>query len=289
MRGKLCLLGALVMLSAGGLWSCGGGKGAATTQEVVAVRSATVPVDPEDAAWQKAPVHRAELLLQDLVEPRLMVPSTRTVEVQALTDGRRIAFRIAWEDPTRDDLPGAARFSDACAVQLPRETGADLPAPQMGETGRTVEITYWRASWQAWVDGREDDIRSIYPNATVDHYPFEAPAKGLDEATRSEMARRYAPARALGNVMEGPRERPVEDFVAEGPGTLTRVEGVASEGRGMRTPTGWVVVIQRPLPRALLGVDRARVAFAVWQGSHDEVGARKMRTGWIPLSLGGTS
>ena len=29
----------------------------------------------------------------------------------------------------------------------------------------------------------------------------------------------------------------------------------------------------------------SQVAFAVWQGAHGEVGARKMRSAWIPLAL----
>jgi len=32
----------------------------------------------------------------------------------------------------------------------------------------------------------------------------------------------------------------------------------------------------------------AQVAFAVWNGGAGEVGARKMRTGWVPMSLGAT-
>jgi hypothetical protein len=28
---------------------------------------------------------------------------------------------------------------------------------------------------------------------------------------------------------------------------------------------------------------RGQVAFAVWQGSNQEAGSRKMRTGWVPL------
>jgi hypothetical protein len=29
----------------------------------------------------------------------------------------------------------------------------------------------------------------------------------------------------------------------------------------------------------------SQIAFAVWEGAHTEVGARKMRTGWVPLIL----
>jgi hypothetical protein len=45
------------------------------------------------------------------------------------------------------------------------------------------------------------------------------------------------------------------------------------------------VVIVRPLPAGVKAGGRSRVAIAVWQGQKGEVGARKMRTGWIPLAL----
>jgi hypothetical protein len=255
--------------------------------EVVAVHRDTLPADPADPAWRGAPFHPAALILQDMVEPRLLEPSTPRVEVQAMTDGRRVAFRLVWPDASRDDLPGTARFSDAVAVQLPVSTGPDVPAPQMGELGRRVEITYWRASWQAMVDGREDSIRALYPNASVDHYPFEAPSLPEGSDARREMEARYAPARALGNPMEGPRDRPVEDLLAEGPGSLGPAPSQCSEGTGSRTAQGWQVVVSRPLPEGLAGGGRTQVAFAVWQGALDEVGARKMRSPWIPLRVEG--
>ncbi len=257
-----------------------------TATEVRAVRADRLPDDPADPAWRGAPAYRAQLMLQDLVEPRLIEPSTPSVVVRALTDGSRVAFRLEWEDATNDAVSEAARFADACAVQLPQTTEADVPDPQMGMPGRPVEITLWRASWQAWVDGRPDDIRSIYPNAAIDHYPFDAASLARDSDAQRQMALRYAPARRLGNVMEGPRERPVEDLVGEGPGTLTRSPAQRSTGRGARSETGWQVVIVRPLPERLGPGGRSEIAFAVWDGARQEVGARKMRSVWIPLAVG---
>jgi DMSO reductase family type II enzyme heme b subunit len=255
--------------------------------EVVAVRVGTVPADPGDPGWQQAPVHVAALLLQDMVEPRLLKPSTADVRVQAATDGREIAFRMEWLDPTADDVALPGRFPDGAAVQVPASLGADAPAPQMGEMGRSVEITYWRASWQAVVDGRGDTINDLYPRAAVDHYPFESAslAKGSDE--QAAMAARYAPARRLGNPMAGPRDRPVQDLVAAGPGSLEPAERQVSSGHGVRTKDGWAVVLRRPLPDGFGDQQRSQVAFAVWEGAQEEAGARKMRTGWIQMSMGG--
>jgi len=181
---------------------------------------AALPADPEDGVWNMADEFIADLLPQDLVEPRKLHPTTTAVRVRAVTDGKDVAFRLEWSDPSDDDTSDPARFSDACAVQLPAKIEPTVPAPQMGEKGRPVEMTFWTAAWQATVDGRGDSIRDLYPNAAVDHYPFQAPALEKDPAGQREMAVRYAPALALGNRMAGPRDQPVQDLIAEGPGTV---------------------------------------------------------------------
>ena len=73
--------------------------------------------------------------------------------------------------------------------------------------------------------------------------------------------------------------------MAEGPGSLTAMSSRDSDGRGRRLAQGWDVVITRSAPEALSTARRAQVAFAVWQGHREEVGARKMRSAWTPLSL----
>lgn len=257
--------------------------------EVKAVRASALAAAPGDAAWAALPVHVAPLVPQDMVEPRLLKATTPEVRVRAMHDGTNVAFLLEWADTTKNDLPGPARFTDACAVQLPAVPPArDLPAPQMGEKGRGVEITYWRASWQAVVDGRGDTLRDIYPNATVDHYPFEAKSLADGSPEKKEAEKRYAPARALGNTMAGPRKSPVEDLIAEGPGTLAPSGATTSSGKGVRTATGWAVVLARKVPNGVTPPGRSQVAFAVWDGADEESGARKMRTVWIPLNLEGS-
>ena len=109
--------------------ACGEGSAPAPhATEVVAERRAALATAPDAPEWRGLPTFAAALIPQDMVEPRLLAPSTAEVRVQALTDGTRIAFRLAWPDPTADDTPGPSRFSDACAVQLPARTEADVPA-----------------------------------------------------------------------------------------------------------------------------------------------------------------
>lgn len=251
---------------------------------VILTAAASAPADPDDAAWQAAPEYTAKLILQDLVEPRQMTVTTPEVRVRAIYAGGEVSFRLEWEDATQNDLADQGNFCDACAVQLPQTFGVNVPAPQMGEAAKDVQITYWNAGWQAVVDGRGDSIKDIYPGATVDHYPFEAKPLEKAPAAQREMALRYAPARALDNRMAGPRDNPVQDLVAEGPGTIAPAPATTSSGRGRRTSNGWAVVITRRLPEGLPTSPNAQIAFAVWDGEKHEVGSRKMRTAWIPAT-----
>jgi DMSO reductase family type II enzyme heme b subunit len=250
----------------------------APSTEVVAALAASLPTDPDDAAWSVAAPFAAPMIPQDMVEPRQVAPTTGELIARALCDGERLAVRLEWSDPTSDDELRPAHFSDGCALQLPAYVQADIPAPQMGEPGKPVEITFWRAAWQAAVEGRKGTLASLYPNAAIDHYPFEA------AAANRELADVYSPARALGNDV-GTRTSAVQDLVASGPGTLGPRSSAISSGHGRRTAQGWAVVITRPLPAGLAPGQRTQIAFAVWRGEAGEVGARKMRTGWIPLAV----
>ena len=256
----------------------------AVVPNVVVAPAASLPAEPSDEVWNQAPEYATALIPQDQVDPRQMERTTGELRIRASTDGVRVVFRLQWTDQTQDDLATSATFSDACAVQLPGEFQPTIPAPQMGESGHPVHITYWSAAWQAALEGQRDSLKDLYPNATVDHYPFEAPSLEPGSAEQEAMAVRYAPARALGNLMARPREKPVQDLIAEGPGTLTATASTASDGRGERSEDGWTVVITRQLPEGFDTAAPAQVAFAVWEGSHKEVGARKMRTGWITLT-----
>ena len=88
--------------------------------EVVALVAGSLPIDPGDAAWQRAPEHLAKLVPQDLVEPRLLTPSTPEIRVRALTSGGEIALRLEWVDAAVNDTPGPGAFLDGCAIQIPR-------------------------------------------------------------------------------------------------------------------------------------------------------------------------
>jgi DMSO reductase family type II enzyme heme b subunit len=282
-RSKTITLTTLLAL----LLAAGCKKSPTPATEVIAEHVAQLPAGPVDTAWDTAPEYVAKLIPQDLVEPRLAQASTPEVHVQALTNGTEIAFRLRWADSDQSDTAGPGLFVDACAVQVPAKILPNQPAPQMGEAGNSVQIAYWRADWQAWANGRADNIKSIYPNAEITHYPFQAAPLAPGSAEQKEMAKRYAPADAAGNRRQGPRESPVESLLAEGPGTLTPNPSMVVRGNGMRTQDGWAVMIVRPVPEGLVPGAKVRtsVAFAVWKGANKEAGARKMRSGWAPLAI----
>jgi hypothetical protein len=267
------------------LFAAGCKKTPAPATEVIAIPAAQLPTGPADAAWDTAPEYVAKLIPQDLVEPRLAQASTPEVRVQAMTHGTEIAFRLRWVDADQNDAAKPGQFVDACAVQVPAKLMPNPPAPQMGEAGNSVQIAYWRADWQAWVNGRADNIKSIYPNAEITHYPFQASSLPPGSPEQKEMAKRYAPAEAMDNRRQGPRQSPVESLLAEGPGTLAPNPSLVVNGNGVRTTDGWAVMIVRPLPDGLAPRVRTSVAFAVWQGANKEAGARKMRSGWAPLAV----
>ena len=172
-------------------------------------------------------------------------------------------------DSSTNDLPGTGQFVDACGIQIPSRMEPEPPDPQMGAPGKPVEITFWRADWQAMVNGREDSVKSLFPNAAIDHYPFDAPPLDPDSPEQREFEKRYAPSDALGNRRAGQRDSPVEDLVAEGPATLSPAAKTLSRGAGVHTSSGWSVVIVRPLPAGLAPPARTQVAFAVWQGAQN--------------------
>ena len=134
-------------------------------------------------------------------------------------------------------------------------------------------------------DGRGDRIQDLYPNASIDHYPYEAGSLEMGSEDQRAMELRYAPARAMGNMMARRPDMPVQDLIAVGAGSITTNDDGQSEGSGQRTADGWEVVLSRPLPEGLESGGRSVIAFAIWEGSEDEAGSRKMRTAWIPIAV----
>jgi DMSO reductase family type II enzyme heme b subunit len=239
---------------------------------------------PTARAWNQAGELVVALLPQDLVEPKLAAPGVAQVKVRALHDRGWIAFRLEWADARRDTLVGPGQFSDAAAVQLPTEAAADVTDPAMGLAGRPVAISYWKAAWQE----TGDPVARLRPNMAPTFYPPQAAAG----ANRAALEMLYAPARGAHNpVTVRERGAAVQDLRSEGAGTLTAPRQQVSVGAGVWKNGAWQVIIARPLATAdgspFRPGRRTYIAFAIWDGAAGHVGAKKMRSGWIPLTLEG--
>jgi hypothetical protein len=137
------------------------------------------------------------------------------------------------------------------------------------------------------VGARRVERLAISPNAVKYGDTFTAIGILMIRFSSVTIPANCASTAAAGNRRVGPRAQPVEDIVAEAPGTITAAGGARSRGKGVRTANGWAVVIARPMPAGLAPNVRTNIAFAVWDGAAREVGARKMRTIWVPLSVRG--
>jgi DMSO reductase family type II enzyme heme b subunit len=240
-------------------------------------------VDPVSTAWNAAIPFTVKMLVQDQVEPKLLVPGADVVQVRGLHDGSWIALRLDWADTTRDVTLSTAKSCDAAAVEFPCVLGSDVPDAAMGQPGKPVRIHLWKSNLQ------EQSGASGFTVAKADHYPFEHASEGA----RASLELAYAPARAAHNPLAALRDGvSVQDLLAEGFGTLRAAPEQFGVGGGHYSGSRWSVVISRPLDtgdKSCLRVGvRTYAAFALWDGGLEHRGARKMRSGWVPMQIEAT-
>jgi hypothetical protein len=253
------------------------------------------PLEPLAAAWNSAPELRVPLTAQSGVVPALAQPTVNEVSVKSLHDGQRIAFLLTWADTTRDDhATRPDQFRDAAAVQLP--VSEAVPVICMGAAGQLSNLWHWKADWQTDIDQGFQDVVEAYPNFWNDYYPFVVgqPPYHVPTDFSSADARAYFIGWAAGNPLSDPnRVTPVEDLSALGFGTVTHQKSQDVLGRGVWQNGKWQVVFSRPLASAdsndvqLAAGKASSVAFAVWNGSNQEVGARKQLSSWVTLQIQG--
>ncbi len=288
MRRTIASFALILVLLAG----CARGPQQDPEQVTAAFTSAPLPFeDASSGLWNQAAEHPAALAQQIIAEPMLNEPGVELVKVRALHNGEWVVFRLEWTDPTEDLIPRTGRSSDAAAIQFPLVANEDVPSFAMGEEGKGVRIWYWKALWQDDARraqaGEGDRIASLYPNAAIDHYPYQAGG-----TARAEMETRYAPSRAAGNpITVRPGQGPVQVLMAEGFGNTRVAPAQSARGKGQWVRGTWMTTIARPLRGGtelgeLTVGKRTYVAFAIWDGAKAHTGSRKMLSDWIPLVLG---
>jgi hypothetical protein len=243
------------------------------------------PPDPLDRFWEDVPQWRVVLIAQPMIAPRPEKTRTESILVQAVHDGRNIAFRIVWDDPDLSEGGRIGEHSDALAIQFPSD-GTDTTPVWMGSRHKPVHIYHWRAQYQRDHEQGKPTMRDLYPNIAIDMYPmdFKYAPGGTEEEKQS-----FSPGFAEGNPQSHPKES-VDEIIAEGFATSALMEGHSGAARGVWEDGQWALVITRPL--AVQGGSRIRrggvhyVAFAAWQGGENEVGARKSVTmTWLPIRV----
>lgn len=248
-------------------------------------------VDPKAAYWSSAETTPLMLMAQPMVAPRPKLTSTNQLRVQAVHDGRRVAFRLNWSDADRNEAGRIDQFSDAVAIQFPVGSGETPPAVFMGQKGSPVHIFHWRAQYQRDREHGKPSMKELYPNMSVDMYPMEFKDHGAAPVPTAETRESFSPGRAQGNP-QSYLKNAVDEIYAEGFATSSVQEGHSSDARGVWENGEWTVVITRDLAReggSVLRVGgKSFIAAAVWQGSAKEVGSRKSVTvTWMPLQLAG--
>ncbi len=236
---------------------------------------------PEDlwAAAKPVRVVVSPLWWRDFVEPDL--------HVQAIHDGKTLAIRLQWTDPTANRSAGRLdEFDDKVAIQFFK--GKEEPFLGMGWQGEQVVVWAWHASWQEDMKGFVD-VEKLYPLGYADIYPF---AKKVDGRTVQDPT--FVTAQAAGALAADP-ERGVaaEAAVAERFGSLTFVPKVAQGVYATASWSNgkWTVVLKRALqgsegdPLTLEPGEQLSVAFAIWDGAARDRDGQKLVSIWQELEL----
>jgi hypothetical protein len=220
------------------------------------------------------------------------------VNVKVASDGKTIAFRLEWEDATKDD--GAlhvSKFGDAAAVQFAMDPASD-PFFGMGDTSFSVNIWQWKSWWENDLS-RYAGVNSAFPKNAADFYPFDVAGRSTAEYFVSKdsaktLSMSWNAGWGSGNLLSAQsRESSVEDLNAKGFGTLTSqgATGQNVTGKGIWKDGSWVVVLTRSFASPEVNDVTLRlnstipVAFAVWDGNLGDRNGQKMVTNWHKLTI----
>lgn len=230
--------------------------------------------DPLANQWKKTAAQKIQLLPQNITTPSVFQASVASLEVRAIHNKEWVAVLVIWADPTKDFHVSHDHFSDACAIQFPLKE-AEKTSPFMGNKGAPVEVIHWKAIWQQDVEEHYQKVEDLYPNTWRDSDRF-GKSIAID---------------AKNPVSQTGRTSPVEELIAEGFGTLTTQQHQNAHGKGVWKDGQWHVVFTRQLegkdkqdPLLEVGKTTA-IAFALWEGGHKDIGARKNYAPWAPFLL----
>jgi mono/diheme cytochrome c family protein len=240
-----------------------------------------LPASVDDPAWDDVDTYYIPLVGQIIVEPRWFSPTVTAVWVQAMHDGRELALRLTWHDPShspdpaweewrsrmvaamepQEGPPAEADAPDRLTIQFPAvmPDGRDLPFFLGGDTRRPAYL--WR--WRSDRDGIEEAVGRGYDS--VDPLPA-LPGAPVAAAAFEDGAWRLYLRRSLDS--SSPEQRlampegepiPIAFFAQDGSSGETHHRGAISAWYFLHldTPvaaTIYTVPIGVALVTALLGV-----------------------------------
>jgi hypothetical protein len=258
------------------------GHGIARGQGVVIFAKKVVgdiPLDPHAPLWEGAPLVEIPLFPQVMAKPRIYESSIRGLEVRALHNGREIAFLLQWRDETQDAGVDVGGYGDAAALEFPSQGAEGKPHFGMGDGENPANIWYWRAA-------SEEAPGAMAPKQY-------SPRFETDPQTHILIDRAWQSGVLAGNPISHPLAPPVENLVSVGFSTLTdnSASQVLPQGRASWKDGRWRLLLKR----ALESTNRydvsftegavTPVAFAVWDGSQGNRGARKAVSTWYYVAL----
>jgi DMSO reductase family type II enzyme heme b subunit len=213
--------------------------------------SGELPQTPDANEWQAARWTAFRLIPQMAVGERLFKPTIDSISVKALYNENDVAFLIEWDDPTFS-LPGDLKSTELAEGALYQDAVAvQMPAvfvkkPYFGMGNANAVVDI--LFWLSPASaGKNGSVKFMR-------------AKGHDNIEKVEIAK------AGGMFAEGIYNKGRWKVVMKRPLNAERLAGGASAG---------VLAGKRFMP----------VAFAVWDGSNGESGARHTMTPWQWLSL----
>lgn len=278
----------------------------ANAQDIIVAKSVKEDLSKpkvNDNYWKFTKSFSASLMSQPMALPKPEKTETSLVNVQAIHNGKNIAFRLTWKDPEKSEAGPLGKFSDGIAIQFPvkLDTAGQPPSAFMGEVGKPVHIFHWKSAFQYDKDNKKmKTVKDIYPNMSADmNNPIEPKPetreymKGVTEnypKATEEQKNVFSHGKAAGNPQSFAKLNAVDEIFAEGWGTSQVINNHESIAEGEWKNGQWTVVISRPLQSksgSVLQVGKNTfVAIAVWQGGKNETGSRKSVTlSWIPVNI----
>ena len=158
--------------------------------------SGNIPGDPTDPFWSNYGPLKGKFNGQNQVvvdmEPQMITnpmwpaPSTKYVFVKAVNNGKEIAVRLEWLDPTRNDIMvRSQQYKDQAAIMFPVNQSGEEPPFTMGGDGERVNIWQWKATWDKEGAGHAgnngmQDMEDVYDNMVMgsgSYYMYEPGSK----------------------------------------------------------------------------------------------------------------